>query len=59
MLSPQDWVQEVAALVVAGAAALYLVRRLVGWPRRRKLVRPTGRLGAGLSKARRRRALRR
>lgn len=47
----QQWV----ALAVAAAAALYVVRRLTGWPRKRPpLVKPGGRLGAGLDKARRR-----
>lgn len=49
--------QEVVALTVAVGAALYVLRKLTGWPRRKRprdrLVQPTGRLARGLEKARR------
>lgn len=56
-------IQEVLAAAVAAGAALYVIRRLTGWPRRRKpptqLVEPRGRLATGLEKARRNRKERR
>jgi hypothetical protein len=51
-------IQEVLAAAVAVGAGLYVLRRLTGWPRRKKkkppekLVKPTGRLAKGLDKAR-------
>ncbi len=56
-MTPQEW----AAAAVAAVAALYVLRRLTGWPRRRppsepSVVRPEGRLARGLDKAARRRA---
>jgi hypothetical protein len=47
--------QEIVALGIAALAALYVIRRLTGWPRRKRLVRPEGRLSSGLDKARRNR----
>lgn len=53
-------IQEVLAATIAVGAALYVIRRLTGWPKKKKkpadqLVQPTGRLAAGLKKARDRR----
>jgi len=54
-------VQELAALFVVALAALYMVRRLTGWPRLRPVAPPEqtpdpvrlgGRLARGLEKAR-------
>ena len=49
--------QEVAALTLVGAAAVYLVRRLTDWPKRRRKpsAQVSSRLARGLEAAERRR----
>jgi len=53
-----ELLQQAGAIVISVGAGLYVVKRLTGWPRRRKprdrdLVKPSGRLARGLDRARR------